>query len=451
MVLAERINKWLQMDQAIAYAILSKVWSLFAGPITLLFISFYLSPQVQGFYYTFLSLLALQSFVELGFYIVVTQFASHEWSNLFIGKDGKISGDEKCLSRLISLGRLIFKWYAWVSTIFIVAVGISGYMFLSSQPAPDISWKAPWLTLVVVAGLQLWAMPFLSLLEGCNQVATVYRFRLIQVMACSLSIWGVMFLGGGLWMASVSSTVALFCSLYLLLIRYQIFFNPFFKKKISSVIDWKTEIWPMQWRLGVAGLLNYFICSIYTPVLFHYHGPVIAGKMGMTWSLIMTLMTLAMAWISTKVPQFGVLIAQKKYVELDRLFFSTSIVSLSVMGVGVITLWFIIYGLNNIQHTLAERLLSPLPASLFLAGIFLGQISQCQTAYLRAHKKEPFFVLNIVYSVCNGLVVWLLAKEYSSLGAAMGYLGVQALLFLPVGTFIWVRCRREWHKHESDL
>ncbi|MBT6902530.1 MAG: hypothetical protein HOA32_16150, partial [Nitrospina sp.] len=79
--------RWIEVDRAVAFAILVKVWSLFAGPVTLYLISIYLSPEIQGFYYTFLSLIALQSFVELGFYIVITQFASHEWASLELDHD----------------------------------------------------------------------------------------------------------------------------------------------------------------------------------------------------------------------------------------------------------------------------------------------------------------------------------------------------------------------------
>ena len=63
-----KLLKWLEVDRAVMFAVLSKVWLVFAGPITLYLISLYLLPEVQGFYYTFLSLVALKSFLELGFY-----------------------------------------------------------------------------------------------------------------------------------------------------------------------------------------------------------------------------------------------------------------------------------------------------------------------------------------------------------------------------------------------
>ncbi|MBT7709466.1 MAG: hypothetical protein HN749_13015 [Nitrospina sp.] len=437
--------RWIEVDRAVAYAILSKIWSLFAGPITLYLISIYLSPEIQGFYYTFLSLIALQSFVELGFYIVITQFASHEWANLELDNERRIKGDSPALFRLISLGRLVFKWYAGASAIFILLVGTGGYVFLSQSSDPGIIWVQPWFALVLLSGLQLWMLPFISLLEGCNQVKTINCFRLVQGVVGACALWLAMSLGMGLWMIIVSSAMGVVVSSLLLLVYYRKFFEPFYKATGSTGIHWGEEIWPMQWRLAVAGILNYFLVSLYTPVIFHYHGSAAAGRMGMTWHLIIALSSLAMAWVATKVPRFGILISQKKFVELDRLFFRTSSVSLVVIGGGALVLWILIYGLNQAQHPMAERLLEPLPAGLFFLGIVLGQVSQCQSAYLRAHKKEPFLVLNIVYSLANGLLVWGLGRQWGALGASIGYLAAMSLICIPMGTVIWYRCRLQWH------
>ena len=125
----------MQMDRATLYSVMGKGWQIVAGPITLLLIAQHLDPEAQGFYYTFISLVALQSFVELGFFIVITQFASHEWAHLKLNADGFIEGDANSLSRLVSLGRIVFKWYAVASTIFVVLVGAGGYLFLSQDLA----------------------------------------------------------------------------------------------------------------------------------------------------------------------------------------------------------------------------------------------------------------------------------------------------------------------------
>ena len=432
------------------FAVLSKVWSLFAAPITLLLISLYLKPEVQGLYYTFLSLVAMQSFVELGFCIVSTQFASHEWAGLYLDDSGFISGDERARQRLISLGRLVFKWYACASIIFVLLVGGGGYLFLSQSPDLGISWKGPWFSLMVVAGLQFWALPFLSLLEGCNQVHTIYRFRFVQGVFISLAMWMAMSLDFGLWMAIAGVGAGLIATLYLILIVYRKFFQPFFTFKPEQEIHWKEEIWPMQWRLALGGSMGYFMVSIYTPVMFHYHGPVVAGQMGMTWQLVTALGSLAMAWVATKVPRFGILVAKKNYTELDRFFFRTSGISMGVISLGAVLLWLLVYGLNYFEHPLAQRLLSPLPFGLFIVGTVLGQIAQCQSAYLRAHKKEPFLLYSFVYGLLNGIVVWFLGSRFGAIGASVGYLSVMTLVSVPLGSYIWITCRRKWHADYNE-
>ncbi|MBT3415634.1 MAG: hypothetical protein HOB34_00070 [Nitrospina sp.] len=206
----------------------------------------------------------------------------------------------------------------------------------------------------------------------------------------------------------------------------------------------------MQWRLALGGSMGYFMVSIYTPVMFHYHGPVVAGQMGMTWQLVTALGSLAMAWVATKVPRFGILVAKKNYTELDRFFFRTSGISMGVISLGAVLLWLLVYGLNYFEHPLAQRLLSPLPFGLFIVGTVLGQIAQCQSAYLRAHKKEPFLLYSFVYGLLNGIVVWFLGSRFGAIGASVGYLSVMTLVSVPLGSYIWITCRRKWHADYNE-
>ena len=440
-----KLLRWFAVDRAVAYALLSKVWLLFAGPITLYLISLYLTPEMQGFYYTFLSLVALQVFIELGFYVVITQFASHEWAHLSFDDSGFIVGDPNAHSRLISLGRLIFKWYAVATGIFIIFIGIIGYYFLSSKTNTGIVWEGPWLIFILFSGFQLWILPFSSLLEGCGQVANIYKFRLIQGVITACTMWIIMYLGGGLWIAVASAGSGLLVNIFFFYHHYRNFFKAIFLVKPSNEIVWLSEIWPMQWRLAIGGIVGYFMFSLFVPVMFHYQGPEVAGKMGMTWQIIGSLGPLAMAWISTKVPTWGILIAKKEYLELDRNFYKASGISILVIVFGALLILMIVYGLNYYQHPLAQRMLAPLPTLLFLLGAIGVQVSQCFSSYLRAHKKEPLMLLGVSVGLTAGLLVWILGSKYGPLGAGASFFLV-ILLSLPIVFKIWKRCRYEWHK-----
>lgn len=433
-----------EVDRPIIFALLTKSWQLMAGMVTLLLIAHNFSPDLQGYYFTFISLLCMQSFVELGFFIVITNVASHEWAHLELDPSEKIIGDQDHLSRLISLGRLIFKWYCAASIIFLIAVGTGGFIFFSQKAQPEINWQLPWLALVTLVALLLMMSPYNALLEGCNQVATVNKFRLYQAILNNLALWLVIKLGGNLWAGAAAAAINLLCNAYFLKVVYRNFFKPFFRASLSLCISWKREIWPMQWRLAISGLVNYLFYYLFTPVMFYYHGAAVAGQMGMTWAVVNAVQTMALAWIYTKVPRFGILIAHKDYAGLDQFWLRTSVISLLVIIFSSGIVWSIIFTLHHLQFPLAQRLLSPLPTGLFFLAAILMQVSQCQTVYLRAHKQEPIMFLSACSALMIGLLVWLLGSRFGPIGAAGGYLGVTVVIVFWE-SFIWSRCRRQWH------
>ena len=80
--------RFLDLDKAIVFALLLRVWQSVAGVVGLMLIAAFFTAELQGFYYTFSSLLSLQIFVELGLYGVVQTLASREWSRLSLNDDG---------------------------------------------------------------------------------------------------------------------------------------------------------------------------------------------------------------------------------------------------------------------------------------------------------------------------------------------------------------------------
>ncbi len=135
---------------------LLKSWQAGAVLLGLFLIGMYFPPEVQGFYYTFASLVAYQSFVDLGLYLVISNVASHEWSKLSLAKDGSIEGDPQALSRLVSLGRFVLRWYAVAALVFFMLAGGSGYWFLGKAQTPGIDWQLPWLLHIAFSSLLVW-------------------------------------------------------------------------------------------------------------------------------------------------------------------------------------------------------------------------------------------------------------------------------------------------------
>ncbi len=439
-----RLLGGLEADRAVIYAVSARAWQFLAGPVTMVLIARYFSKDVQGYYYTFASLLALQTFVELGLHNVIINLASHEWAKLELDPFGTIRGDGDALSRLVGLGRFIFKWYAAAFALFVVGVGTAGVLFFGAQEEAGVGWQSPWWSLVILSGALLWTLPFNALLEGCNQVAQVNRFRIQQAVTATLVIWVSIASGLELWATVTAALSKLLWDLYLLCVRYKEFFRPFARPAEGPVLAWRSEIWPLQWRLAVMGAFNYFGFYLLTPVMFHYHGAADAGQMGMTWAALTAIQAACFAWVQTRAARFGILIAGGKFADLNLLF--GRLMRRAIL-VQIVTSWCFfatVWGLYLWLPRYGERLLPPLPTAALAVALILMNVPQCQSVYVRAHKQEPFLLQGVISSTLTAVLVWLWGGSWlGPLGAALALLAVNGLFTIPYSTYLWNRCRVE--------
>ena len=433
-----------QVTRATAYGIMGAGWGVVAGPVTLILIASFFTPKIQGYYYTFSSVLALNIFFELGFSNIVKYFASHEWAKLSLDQQGRIVGDADAYSRLVSLGRASFRWYFMGGIIVALGIGTAGYVFFSWSPDTGVTWMAPWFALSVLSGINMVMIPIWSLLEGCGQVAQVYLFRTIGAVFVTLATWAAISLGAGLWTASISTTILLAWSAIFLLRRYRRFFKSFFSRPAGKCVNWRGEIWQVQWRTAISYLGGYFSSYIFTPVLFHFHGPVVAGQFGMSMTLAGAVGSIASMWSTPRGPQFAMMIARKEYKALDKLLYRIIATALGVLIAGGLAVWLLVYGLNMLNHPFAARLLPPLPMALLLLGMVVVAFPLPTNVYLRAHKKEPYVLISIMSAVLISLSSLVLGRQFAAIGVTVSYL-LSNLIFLPWVLFIFYRCRHEWH------
>lgn len=440
----------LEVNRAVFFSVLTQGWSALAGPVTMLVIAYWLSAVGQGFYYTFSSVLALQVFVELGLVTVIVQVASHEWAFLRRESDGRISGDPRALSRLASLLRFALKWYAVSGLLVIVGLSVGGYFFFSAKPSSEIDWQWPWFSLCGIAGLALMMSPLFSLIEGCNQVASIYSFRFVQGVLNSLAVIACILLGMGLYALAAAALVRLMCGLVFIAWKHLHFIQQLLTCSITEHIKWRTELWPFQWRIGVSWISGYFIFSIFTPIMFYYHGPRVAGQMGMTLALVAAIESVSYAWINTRMPQFGMLVARRQFTELDRSFRRLLWIALAIAGAASTGVWGFILYLHYSWSSLSERVLPLLPVTLLLGQRFFNLAISAMAFYLRAHKREPLMILSLVTAALVGFSTWILGARWGPTGAASGFVLVTILWSFPACLSTFKRCRALWHQDAGN-
>jgi hypothetical protein len=433
-------------DRSVLFGILSKVLSIVSGPLTALFITMKFTYVVQGFYYTFGSLLAMQVFVELGLGIIIIPLAGHEWSKLSINREGFIEGERDALSKLSSIARIVLKWYLTGSVIITVGLGFWGCVFFSHIDHQGVVWLSPWLALCLLNGLNLVVGSLLSLLEGCNQVFNVYRYRFFQGLCATLSIWAAILSGAGLWTYTVVNLITVIAAFIFIRSAYWNFFTSLFSiRHEGPKVDWRRDIFPLQWRMAVSCICGYLANSIFTPVLLLYQGSKVAGQMGMTFSFLNVVLMVSSAWLAPKFTVFSILAARRDYKELDHLFWKTTKVVFAVIIITGGAFAFVFFMLKMHHHPLAERLLDPLTTMIFLCAQVLLASTVPFSMYLRAHKKEPTYVLSIIHGVLTASVVVFVGKYYSVLGISVGYLAIM-MMIVPAIFIIWYRCKTRWHR-----
>ncbi|MFQ5789439.1 MAG: hypothetical protein ACE5JI_03085 [Acidobacteriota bacterium] len=448
-----RLVELLGVDRATAYAMAVQVWSVVGGVVTIAIITHRFSPELQGYYYTFASVLALQAFLELGLGVLLQQLASHEWARLSFDARGRVIGDDGSRSRLASLVRLALRWYGIAGILLIVGIGLGGHAYFQSFPhragGDEILWRLPWWMVSTLTGAALLLVPALATLEGCNQVARVQRLRLTQGILSRIGIWATILAGGGLWTLAAGKAAAFLAGAWVVLRRYGSFFSSLLGEPSPQPIQWHREIWPLQWKYALSWLGGYFFFSLFTPVLFAFQGPVVAGQMGMTLAVMGALSSLAYAVVATQVPRIAVAAARREFDALDRLFVRAAASSLLLAGVGALGMGWGLHMLNVWNVPLAARFLSPQDAALLLLAMVVQHSKHAMRSYLRAHKQEPYWPLSLIEGGLAVVALPLLGKWYGATGMAAGFLLITLVTWVPA-LVIFRRHRRQRYGLDFD-
>ncbi len=381
----------------------------------------------------------------MGLGTVTILFASHEWSSLKLASDGTIIGDEAALSRLASLAGLTVKWFAVAGAVVAIGLVPAGFLFFEPEAATHVSWQWPWILLCLATGLSLVAVPFRSLLEGCNQVASVYQFSTWERIAERLATWTAIVAGTGLWTAFAATITSNICHIGFFAFRYWKFFQTLLvRTPIGPRIRWKDEVFPFQWRIALSWMCFYFNSSFPTLVVFKYHGAVAAGQFGMTNMLVFVIALVSGSWITSRIPTFGLLVAAREYEKLDELFWRITRVVIGVsvlLAIGVIG---VVYGLNALSSPLAQRLLTPIQTTILAAAMVILMPNTPIVAYLRAHKREPILGISVLHAMSTGLCSLVAAKYYSVTVVVFCFLANNCIA-VPIAALIWYMCRKAWH------
>lgn len=430
----------LHLDAVLSTTLSFRVLQGVAGIVTIVLVGSCLTADQQGIYYTFISFTALQTIGDLGLYIAIVSIASHEWAALRID-DGQIVGDATARSRLISLSRAAAIGYGVCGVLLTAGTWLAGAWFFSSTLPSVTGLLGPWSAMTMLTMVSFVASPMVGVLEACGQLLTVSRFRLAGVIGASLASWTVLLTGHGLW-ALPAAAGCLAVRDIALLSRYRRFFRPCLAPAEAPRVEWRSEVWPMQWRLAVQGIAMYASTMMFTPLLLSVASPAAAGRFGMTWSVGVGWQSLSLAWLQTRAPELGRLAATGRDREMIVLWRSAAARAIAAMVLGGVALTAVISWLTVAAPSVALRLLPPLETAVLMAGFAASQGVQAVATYLRARKQERLLPSGLSASATAAFLAIPLTPLYGTAGAVAAYALAMAAVALPVSLGIWARTAR---------
>jgi hypothetical protein len=450
MKLAQRLISFSGLDPAVVTTISSKLFQSLASILIILLVANNLTPIEQGIYYTFASIIGLQSFVELGLSIIIIQFLSHESSKINISNEGIITGDIKTLQRIKSFYSFIFKWFGSAFIIILIGLYAIGYFFFKSSigDSYNYSWQPAWLLLTIFFSLYFFVNPFVSSLEGLGKVYNVALLRLSNTILSALFMVVVFETGYGLFAPAASYFILFTISTAWLALSWRRqLFKSIYRVVLfdANKISWFEEIFSLQWRLALSWIGGSLAFLLFNPVLFYYHGAEIAGQMGMSLAVLTGISSLAMAWISTKAHPFGKLISLKGYLELDKLFYKNLFQSLVALIFLLVILFLILHFVGLYFPQYRQRILNNDLFIMLSLVTLANHLIFAMATYLRAHKKEPLLKNSVVIGSLIGASTVYFGKIYGVYEIILGYVCLSLVSLIWV-TLIFYNKKKVWHE-----
>jgi hypothetical protein len=423
---------------ASALVLAYRSWQALAGVVTLLLIARFLSPEQQGYYYTLAALAAMHMALDMGLTSILVQFSAREFVSLQWAPQGGVQGAAP--ERFLSIAKAALRWFFIAGCLFLLCypVGVAYVQHGGRYTAVD--WQEPWMLLVVATAVGLFSLPVLAIGEGSGDLIEVYTLRLLQGVLASAATWFALLQGMGLYVLAIAPCIVAGSNLLWIVLRKRGFLLQLLHFKAQRPV-WLEEVWPLQWRLGVAFLSGYVLVLMHAPLLFRTHGPVLAGRMGLTMTVASMLSMLALSWSVARIPTMARLASGGNWRELDQVFWRVVRWSMATYSVGALGFLTVLWLVQLTQF--AERFLSLPQVMGLLLAMGCYHVNALFAVYIRAHMKEPFLLLSLGGTVCTLLGCLWVAPHWGASGVIAVLFCANACLFMPATLSIWGKLRHQ--------
>lgn len=423
------------VDRVFAVNFATRAWMLAFGPVVLAVIVQRLSPAEQGFYYTFLSLIGLSVFLDMGFTRAVQVFTSHEFAALNLPRGKPMEGSAPHRQRMADFGKAILLAHLALALVAGTVIGLVGEVMFRREANAAVAWHGPWWALSFAAATSFVVVPMQTMLEAAGHVPHMAWVKLARQVATNVVLVSALLAGNGLASSALSAWVGFVLVLALVVVPYAPFWRQLLAGRARPGFALLRGLAGYQVRIAISWSAGYFIFSIMTPVAFATLGAEDAGRMGLTWQVMSIVSSIAFSVIQAKTPALGTLLGQGRStdaIDINRratrgaLFVAAAGFAILAAGLAVVRLLPDV-GWPAVVTKVSGRMLPLLPIAL-LAAAELGKLQMLGVfSFVRALKVEPFTPMLVILALLVPSACWLLGSRFGVEWLCLGYVLGQAI------------------------
>jgi len=230
----------------------------------------------QGAYYLILSLVALQSFVDLGVISVMASVILRDWTEF--KNTTSYQTRENKISIIRGYAHFFLPWYLALSLLLLSFSIIYSFNYKGDNQLFKIL-----ISISFISSLNFFLNFFWLFLEGIGDYFKLYSFRLIQLIFTTICLYLLIIYDFGLDSFLYFYYLVFFSSLIFIVFKWQTFSFLILGDKVK--FRYFTEIFPFHFKIFIQSIFGYFTWQAMIPLFYSRLGPVFAGKLGFTVQL----------------------------------------------------------------------------------------------------------------------------------------------------------------------
>lgn len=438
--------KVLLSQKDVIWSYLGTLLSMGANFLMLPVIVYYLSPEMLGLWYVFVSLGAVATLFDFGFAVTFSRNITYCWGGAEkLQKEGVVvsnssSPNFKLMKVVMSTCKVIYGLISGTAFLLLATFG-TFYIMNIAQGLPRDEYLWAWGIYIVAVFLNLYYGYYASFLRG---VGAVKDANLNTVIARALQIVGTLILlvlGYGIMGTSIAYLI--YGTTFRLLGKYK------FRKyhNIGLLLDNVKEsasykevkemfyiVWHNAWRDGIIAITNYFCDQVSVIICATYLTLKETGAFSLGTQIATAIAVIAGTLYTAYQPQLqaAYVNGDKKNVIKTMSLILSSYIALFVLGViGVVSV-----AIPLLRYIKPDVIL---PLGLFMAICvyqFVLKLRNCYTSYFSCTNRIIYMrafvasaIMSVVFSLCS--------LKYSSMGV-WGIVFAQLLSQLAFNAWYWL-------------